>query len=106
MAWPRRPTNCFEGRDLALTTDFRAVVSEIIVKHLGNANLEDHLSKLFSQAGRVQAIPALKIVPRRRPGSRLRADHERDKGTFILGGAAIGTQLLSRSQGFQRSGES
>jgi uncharacterized protein (DUF1501 family) len=29
-----------EGRDLALTTDFRAVVSEILAKHLGVGNLE------------------------------------------------------------------
>ena len=34
------PGQLFEGRDLALTTDFRAVVGEIVVKHLGNANLK------------------------------------------------------------------
>jgi uncharacterized protein (DUF1501 family) len=39
--WPGLdPGQLFEGRDLALTTDFRAVVGEIVVKHLGNANLK------------------------------------------------------------------
>jgi uncharacterized protein (DUF1501 family) len=38
--WPGlEAEQLFEGRDLALTTDFRAVISEIVVKHLGNANL-------------------------------------------------------------------
>jgi uncharacterized protein (DUF1501 family) len=30
----------FEGRDLALKTDFRDVFGEIILKHLGNPNLK------------------------------------------------------------------
>ena len=30
----------FEGRDLALTTDFRAVFGEVVAKHLGAANLD------------------------------------------------------------------
>ena len=30
----------FEGRDLALTTDFRAVFSEVVTKHLGAAKLD------------------------------------------------------------------
>lgn len=39
--WPGlEPDQLFEGRDLALTTDFRAVFSEIISKHLGNPNLK------------------------------------------------------------------
>jgi uncharacterized protein (DUF1501 family) len=29
-----------EGRDLAVTTDFRDVFSEIAAKHLGNKNLD------------------------------------------------------------------
>ena len=32
--------NLYEGRDLALTTDFRDVFSEIAQKHLGNKNLD------------------------------------------------------------------
>src|SRR5438128_11326833 len=34
--WPGlAPEQLYEGRDLALTTDFRAVFSEIVIKHLG-----------------------------------------------------------------------
>jgi uncharacterized protein (DUF1501 family) len=34
--WPGlAPEQLYEGRDLALTTDFRAVFSEIAAKHLG-----------------------------------------------------------------------
>ncbi|MCI0620945.1 MAG: DUF1501 domain-containing protein [Acidobacteria bacterium] len=39
--WPGlQPEQLFEGRDLALTTDFRSVFSEIILKHLSNTNLD------------------------------------------------------------------
>jgi uncharacterized protein (DUF1501 family) len=39
--WPGlQPEQLYEGRDLALTTDFRTVFSEIILKHLGNNNLK------------------------------------------------------------------
>ena len=39
--WPGlAPEQLYEGRDLALTTDFRAVFSEIATKHLGAAKLE------------------------------------------------------------------
>ena len=38
--WPGlQPEQLFEGRDLALTTDFRTVFGEIVLKHLGNPNL-------------------------------------------------------------------
>ena len=38
--WPGlQAEQLFEGRDLALTTDFRIVFGEIILKHLGNPNL-------------------------------------------------------------------
>jgi uncharacterized protein (DUF1501 family) len=37
--WPGlAPEQLYEGRDLALTTDFRSVFSEIAVKHLGATN--------------------------------------------------------------------
>lgn len=40
--WPGlRPDQLNEGRDLALTTDFRDVFGEIAQKHLGAANLKD-----------------------------------------------------------------
>ncbi len=39
--WPGlAPEQLYEGRDLALTTDFRDVFAEIIARHLGNTSLE------------------------------------------------------------------
>lgn len=39
--WPGlAPEQLYEGRDLALTTDFRLVLSEAVSRHLGNKNLE------------------------------------------------------------------
>ncbi|HEY3288337.1 MAG TPA: DUF1501 domain-containing protein [Gemmatimonadaceae bacterium] len=39
--WPGlAPEQLYEGRDLALTTDFRAVFAEVAVKHLGATSLE------------------------------------------------------------------
>jgi len=38
--WPGlSPDRLYEGRDLALTTDFRRVLSEVVSRHLGNRNL-------------------------------------------------------------------
>jgi uncharacterized protein (DUF1501 family) len=38
--WPGlEPEQLYEGRDLAVTTDFRAVLSELLSGHLGTANL-------------------------------------------------------------------
>ena len=40
--WPGlRSDQLYEGRDLALTTDFRDVFGEIASRHLGNSNLKD-----------------------------------------------------------------
>ena len=39
--WPGLQTeHLYEGRDLAVTTDFRQVLSEAVYRHLGNKNLE------------------------------------------------------------------
>ena len=39
--WPGlAPEQLHEGRDLALTTDFRAVFSEVAARHLGAGRLE------------------------------------------------------------------
>jgi uncharacterized protein (DUF1501 family) len=39
--WPGlEPEQLYEGRDLALTTDFRSVFSEVAARHLGAAKLE------------------------------------------------------------------
>jgi len=38
--WPGLdPSQLYEGRDLALTTDFRQVVGEAVARHMGNKNL-------------------------------------------------------------------
>ncbi len=40
--WPGMEDHqLYEGRDLALTTDFRDVLSELVEKHLGNPDLRD-----------------------------------------------------------------
>jgi uncharacterized protein (DUF1501 family) len=39
--WPGLDqTQLYEGRDLALTTDFRQVIGEAVVRHMGNQNLQ------------------------------------------------------------------
>jgi len=39
--WPGlQEEQLYDGRDLALTTDFRDVLSELVARHLGNANLK------------------------------------------------------------------
>jgi len=39
--WPGlKSDQLYEGRDLALTTDFRNVFGEVATKHLGNSNLQ------------------------------------------------------------------
>ncbi len=39
--WPGlKSSDLYEGRDLALTTDFRDVFGELVQKHLGNSNLQ------------------------------------------------------------------
>jgi uncharacterized protein (DUF1501 family) len=39
--WPGlKGEQLYEGRDLALTTDFRDVFGEVATKHLGNSNLK------------------------------------------------------------------
>ena len=39
--WPGlAPEQLYEGRDLALTTDFRSVFSEVAAKHLGAKKLD------------------------------------------------------------------
>src|SRR3984885_647326 len=38
--WPGlEPSQLYEGRDLALTTDFRQVIGEAVARHMGNKNL-------------------------------------------------------------------
>jgi uncharacterized protein (DUF1501 family) len=38
--WPGlAPEQLYEGRDLNVTTDFRAVLSELVTKQMGNRNI-------------------------------------------------------------------
>jgi len=51
--WPGLdPSQLYEGRDLALTTDFRQVVGEAVARHLGNKNLADVFPSYDNQTGK------------------------------------------------------
>lgn len=51
--WPGLdPSQLYEGRDLALTTDFRQVIGEGIARHMGNNNLETVFPGFNNQPGR------------------------------------------------------
>ena len=47
--WPGlAPEQLYENRDLALTTDFRDVLGELVVKHLGNGQLSGRFPGLHA----------------------------------------------------------
>jgi uncharacterized protein (DUF1501 family) len=51
--WPGLdPTQLYEGRDLALTTDFRRVLGEAVQQHLGNKNLNEVFPGFDNQTGK------------------------------------------------------
>ncbi len=51
--WPGLdPSQLYEGRDLALTTDFRQVIGEILARHMGNHNLANVFPGYDNQAGK------------------------------------------------------
>ncbi len=51
--WPGLdPTQLYEGRDLALTTDFRRVLGEAVEQHLGNKNLNEIFPGFDNQTGK------------------------------------------------------
>ena len=51
--WPGLDqSQLYEGRDLALTTDFRQVVGEAVVRHMGNKNLNEVFPGYENQPGR------------------------------------------------------
>ena len=55
--WPGLDqSQLYEGRDLALTTDFRQVIGEAVARHMGNKNLQYRLSRLRKSAGEVSAL--------------------------------------------------
>jgi len=51
--WPGLDqSQLYEGRDLALTTDFRQVIGEAVVRHMGNKNLGEVFPGFDNQAGK------------------------------------------------------
>jgi uncharacterized protein (DUF1501 family) len=51
--WPGlAQSQLFEGRDLALTTDFRQVVGEAVARHMGNKNLSQVFPGYDNQPGK------------------------------------------------------
>jgi len=51
--WPGLdPSQLYEGRDLALTTDFRQVIGEAVARHLGNKNLAAVFPGFDNQPGK------------------------------------------------------
>jgi uncharacterized protein (DUF1501 family) len=51
--WPGLdPSQLYEGRDLALTTDFRQVIGEAVALHMGNANLANVFPGYDNQPGK------------------------------------------------------
>ena len=51
--WPGLdPTQLYEGRDLALTTDFRRVLGEAVYQHLGDKNLNEVFPGFDNQTGK------------------------------------------------------
>lgn len=52
--WPGLDqSQLYEGRDLALTTDFRQVIGEAVARHMGNGNLADVFPGYDSQPGKL-----------------------------------------------------
>jgi uncharacterized protein (DUF1501 family) len=55
--WPGlKSDQLYEGRDLALTTDFRDVFGELALKHLGNANLQKIFPGYAASAAKFRGV--------------------------------------------------
>jgi uncharacterized protein (DUF1501 family) len=55
--WPGLDqSQLYEGRDLALTTDFRQVIGEAVARHMGNKNLADVFPGFDNQPGKFLRI--------------------------------------------------
>ena len=55
--WPGlKSSDLYEGRDLALTTDFRDVFSEVAQKHLGDANLKTVFPGYAASAAKFRGV--------------------------------------------------
>ena len=52
--WPGLDqSQLYEGRDLALTTDFRQVIGEAVARHMGNKDLADRFPGIRKSAGKI-----------------------------------------------------
>jgi hypothetical protein len=59
--WPGLDqSQLYEGRDLAVTTDFRQVIGEAVYKHLGN-KISIRCSRLRQSARKVLEVPGIKL---------------------------------------------
>jgi len=55
--WPGLTNDkLYEGRDLALTTDFRDVFGEVASRHLGNANLQTVFPGYVTSAAKFRGV--------------------------------------------------
>jgi uncharacterized protein (DUF1501 family) len=55
--WPGLDqSQLYEGRDLALTTDFRQVIGEAVARHMGNADLNPVFPGFENQPGKFLRI--------------------------------------------------
>jgi uncharacterized protein (DUF1501 family) len=55
--WPGLDSSqLYEGRDLALTTDFRQVIGEVVARHMGNKNLNEVFPGYDNQPGKFLRI--------------------------------------------------
>ena len=55
--WPGlKSGNLYEGRDLALTTDFRDVFGELAQKHLGDSNLQGVFPGYAANASKFRGV--------------------------------------------------
>jgi uncharacterized protein (DUF1501 family) len=52
-SWPGLDqSQLYEGRDLALTTDFRQVIGEAVARHMGNKNLQSVFPTFDNSTGK------------------------------------------------------
>ena len=60
--WPGLDqSQLYEGRDLALTTDFRQVIGEAVARHMGNNNLATCVSRIRQSAREVPQSAGMKF---------------------------------------------
>jgi len=74
--WPGLdPSQLYEGRDLALTTDFRQVVGEAVARHMGNKNLNAVFPGYENQPSKFLRLLDSAAAGRRQPAVGFCRDH-------------------------------